>query len=111
MLNQAAKFGPVVVLGLLRRSNSLDFENGPTEVRNDDPTVRTFFYINISRYMRNQPLRFHHIAISDILNTINGLDLDCGADKVGFHNKNLLLPGYCSIAFQRLWRKKIRRGR
>lgn len=44
MLNQAAKFGPVVVLGLLRRSNSLDFENGPTEVRNDDPTVRTFFY-------------------------------------------------------------------
>lgn len=72
---------------------------------------KDFFLLLIYQDIWNQPLRFHHIAISDVLNTINSLDLDCGADKVGFHNKNLLLPGYYSIAFQRLCGEKIRRGR
>ena len=44
-------------------------------------------FVNISRYTRNQWLRFHHIVVLAILYKIDGLDPCYGTYKVGFTTK------------------------
>ena len=43
--------------------------------------------MNISRYIRNQQLIFNCVALLDILNIINGSDLNCWTHKIGFRSK------------------------
>ena len=56
---------------------------------------------HISRYKKNQRLKFGEVAVLELLKVTNGLDLDYGTQKVHSQSKNLLIPHYrplyCSI--------------
>ena len=79
-MNQAAKFGPRAVLGILKRLDNLDFAMGPTEFQKLSSNGLDIF-VNISNSVNNQRLIFDVPTVLGLLNNTTGSDLNCGAKK------------------------------
>ena len=82
-MNQTAKFGPINVLGLMKRMNGLDFVNGPHRSQESRSNALGLF-TNILENMMSQRFILNYPAILGLLKMINGLDRDYGTHKVGF---------------------------
>ena len=86
MMNQISKFDHMDILGLLKSLNGSDFSKGAH--RNSEMLIQHMdFFANILKYMRNQRLKIHLIAILDLINKIKGSDCDCGTQTLGFQSK------------------------
>lgn len=75
MMNQASKFGPIAVLGILKRLNDLDFTNGP-HIIPEIAIQRSGLFCNISKSMRDQRLIFDQVAVFGHDKRMIGLDCD-----------------------------------
>ena len=78
----------VVGLGILKSFSGLDFAKKDHRFLEIEIQRCEFFFANISKSMRNQRLRFYHIVVLGLLNMINGFDLSCGIEKLGFQIQN-----------------------
>ena len=54
-------------------------------------------FVHISRYKRNQRLKFGEVAILELLKATNGLDLDYGTEKVHSKSKILLISHHLPV--------------
>lgn len=77
MKNQAIIFDLIVVFGLMNWFKGSNFAKR-AQRRPKIETHRFSFFSNISKSIRDQRLRFDHMAILGLLKMINGLDLKCG---------------------------------
>ena len=88
MMNHTAKTVRVVGLGILKSFSGLDFAKNDHRFLEIEIQQCEFFFANIAKSMRNQRLRFYHIVVLGLLNMINGFDLSCGIQKLGFQIQN-----------------------
>lgn len=77
MINHVARFDPIAIWGPVERLNSSDLAKGAQDVQIYWSNSLDFF-INISRYMRDQRLIFDIRAVLSLLKMVNGSNHDCG---------------------------------
>ena len=89
MMNQASKFGPEAVLGILKRLNGLDFTNEPHIIL-EIAIQRSRLFCTISKSMRDQRLKCDQLVVFDLPEIVHGLDHDYGPHRNQKIGKNTI---------------------